>query len=80
MTRKIAIGKGYRLKDGKLVPCYKHLPANLQLQKRASKRVRVDGGRSLLKTRQWRSLSERSAHAPELSSGRSSSVESRAVK
>jgi hypothetical protein len=28
-------------KDGKLVPSHKHLPANLQLQKRASKRVRV---------------------------------------
>jgi len=41
LTRRIAI-KGYRLdKTGKLVPCYKHLAVNIQLQKRASKRVRV---------------------------------------
>jgi len=40
MSRKIAIGKGYRLKADKLVPCLKHLPVNIQLQKRASKRVR----------------------------------------
>jgi len=33
MTRKISI-KGYKLKDGRLVPCYKHLPVNIQLQKR----------------------------------------------
>jgi hypothetical protein len=25
MTRKIAVGKGWELKDGKLVPCYKHI-------------------------------------------------------
>jgi hypothetical protein len=43
MTRKIAIGKGWQLKDGKLVPCYKHLPVNLRLQKRASNRVRPTG-------------------------------------
>jgi hypothetical protein len=41
ITRKIAI-KGYKLKGGKLVPCYKHLPVNLRLQKQASQRVRVD--------------------------------------
>ena len=42
MTRRIAI-KGYKLdKAGKLVPCYKHLPINIQLQKRASQRVRAD--------------------------------------
>jgi len=40
VTRKIAIGKGWQLKNGKLVPDYKHLPVNIQLQKRASKRVR----------------------------------------
>jgi len=42
MTRRIAI-KGYKLaKDGRrLVPCYRHLPVNIRLQKRASKRVRV---------------------------------------
>jgi len=41
MTRKIPI-KGYRVdKAGKLVPSYKHLPVNLRLRKRASKRVRV---------------------------------------
>src|SRR5215470_19542522 len=42
MARRIAI-KGYKLdKAGKLVPCYKHLPINIQLQKRASQRVRAD--------------------------------------
>jgi hypothetical protein len=41
MTRKIAIGKGWQLKDGKLVPSYKHPPVNLRLQKRGSKRVLV---------------------------------------
>ena len=41
MTRRIAI-KGYKLDNaGKLAPCYKHLPVNIQLQKRASRRVRV---------------------------------------
>jgi hypothetical protein len=40
MTRRIAI-KGYELKDGKLVPDYKHLPVNLRLQKQASQRVRA---------------------------------------
>jgi len=44
LTRRIAI-KGYKLdKTGKLVSCYKHLPVNIQLQKRASRRVR--GGKS----------------------------------
>jgi hypothetical protein len=38
--RRIKI-TGYRLKAGKLVPDYQHLPVNIQLQKRASKRVRV---------------------------------------
>jgi hypothetical protein len=39
MARKIAI-KGYRVdKAGKLVPCYKHLPVNLRLQKQVSQRV-----------------------------------------
>ena len=52
MSRKIAIGKGWQLKDGKLVPCYKHLPVNLRLQQRASKRVRADkGGKSVLARR-----------------------------
>ena len=41
MNRKIAI-KGYKVKDGRLAPCYKHLPVNLRLQKQASQRVRVD--------------------------------------
>lgn len=42
MTRRIAI-KGYKLaKDGRRrVPDYRHLPVNIQLQNRASKRVRV---------------------------------------
>jgi hypothetical protein len=40
MTRRIKI-TGYRLKGGKLVPDYKHLPVNIQLQKRANKRIRV---------------------------------------
>jgi hypothetical protein len=41
MTRRIRI-KGYKLaRDGRrLVPCYKHLPVNLRLQKQASQRVR----------------------------------------
>ena len=41
MTRKIAI-KDYKVKDGRLVPCYKRLPVNLRVQKQASQRVRVD--------------------------------------
>jgi hypothetical protein len=42
MTRRIKI-TGYKLaKDGRrLVPCHKHLPVNIQLQKRASKKVRA---------------------------------------
>ena len=40
MTHKIAI-KGYRVKDGKLVRSYKHLSVSAQLQKRASKSLRV---------------------------------------
>jgi len=42
MTRRIVIKSGYRLsKDGRgLVPCLKHLPVNIQLQKWASQRVR----------------------------------------
>jgi hypothetical protein len=42
LTRRIAI-KGYKLaKDGRrLVPDFRHLPVNIQLQKRASKRVRA---------------------------------------
>jgi hypothetical protein len=41
MSRRIKI-TGYRVdKAGKLVPDYKHLPVNVQLQKRASKRVKV---------------------------------------
>ena len=40
MTRQIKI-TGYRLKAGRLVPDYKHLPVNIQLQKKASKRVKV---------------------------------------
>jgi len=41
MSRKIAIGKGWEIKDGKLVSSHKHLPVNLRLQKRASQRVRA---------------------------------------
>jgi hypothetical protein len=41
MSRKMAIGKSYRLKAGKLVPCFKHLPVNLRLLKQASQRVRA---------------------------------------
>ena len=37
---RIAIARGWRIKDGKLVPCTKHLPVNIRLQKQASKRVR----------------------------------------
>jgi hypothetical protein len=33
--------KGSEFRDSRLVPSYKHLPVNLRLQKRASKRVRV---------------------------------------
>jgi hypothetical protein len=41
VTHKIPI-KGYKVsKDGRrLVPDYRHLPVNIQLQRRASKRVR----------------------------------------
>jgi hypothetical protein len=39
--RRITIPRGWRFKDGKLVPCTKHLPVNLRLQKQASKKVRV---------------------------------------
>jgi hypothetical protein len=28
MSRKIAIGRGWQVKDGKLVPSYKHLPVS----------------------------------------------------
>ena len=41
MTRKIYIGPGWKLKGGKLVRTYEHLPVNLQIQKRRGKRVRV---------------------------------------
>ena len=41
MTRLIRIGKGYRLKDGKLVKSVKHLDVFTQIRKRSSKRVRV---------------------------------------
>jgi hypothetical protein len=37
----ISVPRGWRIKDGKLVKSDKHLPLNLRLQKRASKRVRV---------------------------------------
>ena len=41
MTRRIKI-TGYKVdKSGKLVPCFKHLPVNLRLQKQSSRRVRV---------------------------------------
>ena len=40
--RKIYIGPGWKLdKKGRLVRTYAHLPVNIQLQKRHSKRVRV---------------------------------------
>jgi hypothetical protein len=45
MTRKIKI-RGYRVKDGKLVPDYSHLPVNLQLQRRASAGKRVRSAKS----------------------------------
>jgi hypothetical protein len=47
LTRKIAI-RGYKLdKDGKrLVPCFKHLPVNMQLQRRASAGTRVRSAKS----------------------------------
>jgi hypothetical protein len=52
MSRKIAISRGWQLKDGMLVPCYKYLPVNLRLQQRASKRVRAGkGGKSVLARR-----------------------------
>jgi hypothetical protein len=38
--RRITIPKGWKLKDGKLVPCTKHLPVNLRLQKQASRKIR----------------------------------------
>ena len=42
MTRQIKI-TGYRVaKDGRrLEPCFKHLPINIQLQRRSSKRVKI---------------------------------------
>jgi len=39
--RRIAIPRGWKLKDGKLVPSTKHLPVNLQLQRQAKAKVRV---------------------------------------
>ena len=41
MTRKIAIGKGYRVKDGRIVPSYRHLDVSTRLKRQSSKRVRV---------------------------------------
>jgi len=42
MTYRIPIKRGWRLdKRGKLVPCHKHLPVNLQLQRKASKHIKV---------------------------------------
>ena len=32
---------GYRIKDGKLVPCNKHLDVSARLRQRGSKKVRV---------------------------------------
>jgi hypothetical protein len=40
MTRVIQI-KGYRIKDGKLVPCNKHLDASARARQRGSKKVKV---------------------------------------
>ena len=41
-SRHIVIRSGYRLsKDGRLVPCDRHLNVSLRLKRRASKRVRV---------------------------------------
>jgi hypothetical protein len=37
---RTTIPKGWRFKDGKLIRSDKHLPVNLRLQKKASKRVR----------------------------------------
>ncbi len=38
--RRIAI-KGFRIKDGKLVPCNKHKDVSARLRERGSKKVRV---------------------------------------
>jgi hypothetical protein len=40
MTRQIAI-KGYRLKDGLLVKCTKHLDASARARRRGSKKITV---------------------------------------
>lgn len=40
MTRRIHL-KGFRLKDGKLIPCSKHKDVSARLRERNSKRVRV---------------------------------------
>jgi hypothetical protein len=39
--RRIAIPKGWKPKDGRLVRCTKHLPVNLRLQKQAKGKVKV---------------------------------------
>lgn len=46
MNRLIAV-KGYRLKDGKLVKCHKHLPVNLRLQKQASQKAKYARGEAV---------------------------------
>jgi len=39
--RGIRLGKGFKVKDGKLQRSDAHLPVNIRLQKRADKKVRV---------------------------------------
>jgi hypothetical protein len=41
MSRKIAIGKGFAVKNGRVVKTDHHLNVSLRLKRRASKRVRV---------------------------------------
>jgi site-specific recombinase XerC len=45
MSRMIAVEKGYELKNGKLMPSYKHLPVNLraQLAGHLARRRRIRG-------------------------------------
>jgi hypothetical protein len=39
--RRISLPHGYKLKEGRLVPCTRHLPLNLRLQKQAKGKVKV---------------------------------------
>lgn len=40
MTHKIAI-RGYRLKDGRLIKCNKHMDASARARQRGSKKITV---------------------------------------